>query len=109
MGRTNSLNTVMLASWPTPARPGSLTLCAPGRTISSITDKRRIDKEDTMADISTRYLGLMLHNPVILGSSGLTGSADGVTRLEQHGAGAILRAAGWNLNLLPWLAKTRSA
>lgn len=62
-----------------------------------------------MADISTRYLGLMLRNPGIVGSSGLTGSADGVAWLEQHGAGAIHRAAGWRLNLFPWLAKTRSA
>jgi dihydroorotate dehydrogenase (fumarate) len=43
-----------------------------------------------MVDISTKYMGLRLKNPIIAGSSGLTGSAKGVKDLEQGGAGAVV-------------------
>jgi dihydroorotate dehydrogenase (fumarate) len=43
-----------------------------------------------MADISTRYLGLKLRNPLVVGSSGLTDSADKVEELERRGAGAVV-------------------
>lgn len=43
-----------------------------------------------MADISTKYLGLTLRNPVIVGSSGLTDSVAGVKDLEDNGAGAVV-------------------
>ena len=43
-----------------------------------------------MVDLSTKYLGLSLSNPVIVGSSGLTSSVEGVKRVEAAGAGAIV-------------------
>jgi dihydroorotate dehydrogenase (fumarate) len=41
-------------------------------------------------DLSTNYMGLKLENPIIAGSSGLTGSVDKVKALAQHGAGAVV-------------------
>ena len=43
-----------------------------------------------MADLSTKYLGLTLRNPIIIGSSGLTNSVDDIVKLEQNGAGAVV-------------------
>ncbi len=43
-----------------------------------------------MADLSTRYMGLPLRNPIIIGSSGLTDSVEKVVELEQAGAGAVV-------------------
>lgn len=43
-----------------------------------------------MADLSTTYMGLALRNPIIVGSSGLTGSVKGVQELEGSGAGAVV-------------------
>lgn len=43
-----------------------------------------------MPDLSTRYMGLSLANPVIAGSSGLTATVDGVKAAEDGGAGAIV-------------------
>lgn len=43
-----------------------------------------------MADISTRYLGLALRNPIVVGSSSLTDSVDKVEQLERQGAGAVV-------------------
>lgn len=43
-----------------------------------------------MADITTRYMGLSLRNPVIAGSSGLTSSIDNIVELEKAGAGAVV-------------------
>ncbi|MEN8224891.1 MAG: dihydroorotate dehydrogenase-like protein [Bacteroidota bacterium] len=41
-------------------------------------------------DLSTKYLGLELKNPVIVGSSGLTDSVNKIVDLEKHGAGAVV-------------------
>lgn len=41
-------------------------------------------------DLSTRYLGLSLRNPVIASASPLSGDLDGVRRLEDCGAAAIV-------------------
>ena len=41
-------------------------------------------------DLSTRYLGITLKNPIIAGSSGLTGSAKKVKDLEENGVGAVV-------------------
>jgi len=41
-------------------------------------------------DLTTSYLGLELKNPIIAGSSGLTGTLDGIVSMEQHGAGAVV-------------------
>jgi len=41
-------------------------------------------------DLTTSYLGLKLKNPIIAGSSGLTGTLDGIVSLEEHGAAAVV-------------------
>jgi len=43
-----------------------------------------------MADLKTKYMGLELGNPIIAGSSGLTGSVEGVKRCADAGAGAVV-------------------
>lgn len=41
-------------------------------------------------DLSTRYLGLQLNNPIIAGSSGWTGSVKKIEQLAHAGAGAVV-------------------
>jgi dihydroorotate dehydrogenase (fumarate) len=41
-------------------------------------------------DLTTRYLGLALKNPVVAGAGPLTGEPDSVRRLEDLGAGAVV-------------------
>jgi len=41
-------------------------------------------------NLTTTYLGLELKNPIIAGSSGLTGTLDGIISMEKHGAGAVV-------------------
>ena len=41
-------------------------------------------------DLTTTYLGLELRNPIIMGSSGLTGSVEKVKTAERCGAGAVV-------------------
>jgi len=43
-----------------------------------------------MADLSTKYLGLTLRNPVVIGSSGLTNSVKEIVELDKNGAGAVV-------------------
>ena len=43
-----------------------------------------------MTDLATRYLGLELRNPVVASASPLSNSADGVRRLADGGAGAVV-------------------
>ncbi len=43
-----------------------------------------------MADLSTKYLGLTLRNPIIAGSSGLTNSLKEIVELEKSGVGAVV-------------------
>jgi dihydroorotate dehydrogenase (fumarate) len=43
-----------------------------------------------MVDLSTKFMGLSLKNPIIAGSSGLSGSLKGVKELEEGGAGAVV-------------------
>lgn len=43
-----------------------------------------------MADLTTKFLGLTLRNPLIVGSSGLTDSVEKVKAAEQAGAGAVV-------------------
>lgn len=43
-----------------------------------------------MASLETKYAGLTLKNPLIIGSSGLTNSAKNNKKLEEAGAGAIV-------------------
>jgi dihydroorotate dehydrogenase (fumarate) len=43
-----------------------------------------------MADLRTKYLGLELKNPVIVGSCGLTNSIEKIIDIEKAGAGAVV-------------------
>ena len=43
-----------------------------------------------MADLTTTFAGLQLKNPIIIGSSGLTDSLDGIIELENKGAAAVV-------------------
>jgi len=41
-------------------------------------------------DLSTTYMGLRLSNPIIAASCGLTGTSDGIRKLADNGAGAVV-------------------
>ncbi|MCF7929606.1 MAG: dihydroorotate dehydrogenase-like protein [Spirochaetales bacterium] len=43
-----------------------------------------------MADLKTSYSGLSLSNPVLAGSSGMTGSLSGLKRLRDNGVGGVV-------------------
>ncbi len=43
-----------------------------------------------MADLTTKYLGLTLKNPLVVASSGLTNQVDDILKLEQNGASAVV-------------------
>ena len=43
-----------------------------------------------MKDLTTTYMGLTLKNPIIAASSGLSGTIDGIKKLEKDGAAAIV-------------------
>jgi dihydroorotate dehydrogenase (fumarate) len=43
-----------------------------------------------MSDLTTKYLGLTLKNPVVASASPLSESLDNIRRLEDHGIGAIV-------------------
>ncbi len=43
-----------------------------------------------MADLTTKYAGLELRNPIIVGSSDLTDSVKNISKLEKAGAGAVV-------------------
>ena len=43
-----------------------------------------------MANLMTKYMGLELKNPVIIGSSGLTNTVEGIKKLADNNAGAVV-------------------
>jgi len=43
-----------------------------------------------MADLSTKFMGLQLSSPVVVGSSSLASSVEGVKKLEDAGAAAVV-------------------
>ncbi|WP_010663644.1 dihydroorotate dehydrogenase-like protein [Marinilabilia salmonicolor] len=43
-----------------------------------------------MADLKTKYLGLELKNPLLVGSSGLTASIDSIVKMVDYGAGGVV-------------------
>ncbi|HYL69005.1 MAG TPA: dihydroorotate dehydrogenase-like protein, partial [Candidatus Limnocylindria bacterium] len=43
-----------------------------------------------MIDLTTKYLGLKLHNPIVASASPLTDSVDNIRRLEDHGIAAVV-------------------
>jgi dihydroorotate dehydrogenase (fumarate) len=54
-----------------------------------------------MADLRTRYLGLELGSPLVASSSPLTGSLDGLRRLEAAGVGAVVLPSLFEEELAP--------
>jgi dihydroorotate dehydrogenase (fumarate) len=54
-----------------------------------------------MADLRTRYLGMNLQSPLVASSSPLTGSLDGLRRLEAAGAGAVVLPSLFEEELAP--------
>ncbi|HOX24227.1 MAG TPA: dihydroorotate dehydrogenase-like protein [Candidatus Krumholzibacteria bacterium] len=45
---------------------------------------------DATANLATRYLGLQLPSPIVVGSSGLTATSEGVRACAEAGAGAVV-------------------
>ncbi len=43
-----------------------------------------------MVDLKTKYMGLELKNPIIVGSSGLTNSVENIIEIEKNGASAVV-------------------
>ena len=43
-----------------------------------------------MVDLSTKYMGLSLKSPIIVGSSGLTNNVDSIKEHAANGAGAVI-------------------
>lgn len=43
-----------------------------------------------MADLTTRYMGLLLRNPLVVASCGITGNVDNIRKAEDSGAGAVV-------------------
>jgi len=43
-----------------------------------------------MAELTTKYLGLTLRNPIVIGSSGLTDSVNKIVELDKNGVGAVV-------------------
>ncbi len=43
-----------------------------------------------MTDLKTKYLGIELKNPLLIGSSGLTGSADSIIKMADFGAAGVV-------------------
>ncbi len=58
-----------------------------------------------MKDLSTKYLGLQLKNPLIVGSSGLTDSTDKIRRLADNHAGAVVLKSLFEEQIMAELAK----
>ena len=54
-----------------------------------------------MADLRTRYLGMDLRSPLVASSSPLTGSLDGLQRLEAAGVGAVVLPSLFEEDLAP--------
>ncbi len=47
-------------------------------------------RQKDMKDLTTKYLGLNLRNPIVAGSCGLTGSAPKIVELAETGVGAVV-------------------
>ena len=43
-----------------------------------------------MADLTTKYLGLTLRNPIVIASSGITDTVEKLVELDKNGAGAVV-------------------
>ena len=43
-----------------------------------------------MTNLTTKYMGLTLRNPLIAGSSGMTDNKENILKLEKYGIGAVV-------------------
>jgi dihydroorotate dehydrogenase (fumarate) len=43
-----------------------------------------------MTDLTTKYMGISLRNPLIAGSSGLTDNKENILKLEKYGIGGVV-------------------
>ncbi len=62
-----------------------------------------------MTDLTTRYLGLTLKNPIIAASSGHTGTVHYVKELEENGVGAVVLKSVFEEEILNELNKHMNA
>ncbi len=62
-----------------------------------------------MADLKTTYLGLELDNPIIVGSCGITKSAEGVKRCADAGAGAVVLKSLFEEEIRLYFRETNAA
>lgn len=46
-----------------------------------------------MADLKTKYMGLEISNPIVVGASKLTATVEGIQQAEESGAGAVICAS----------------
>lgn len=58
-----------------------------------------------MIDLSTRYLGIDLRSPLIVGSSNLPSSVDSIKQMEKNGAGAVVLKSLYEEEILYGLNK----
>lgn len=63
----------------------------------------------TQPNLSTRYLGLKLRNPIIVGSCRLTDSAEGVKKCAEAGAGAVVLKSLFEEQITAEIAEAVSA
>ena len=61
-----------------------------------------------MADLKTKYMGLELKNPIIVGSSGLTNSVENIIEIEKNGAGAVVLKSLFEEQIMQEISKTIS-
>lgn len=59
-------------------------------------------------DLSVKYLGLDLKNPIIIGSSGLTDSVKKIINLENAGAGAVVTKSLFEEQILMEMGKSQN-
>lgn len=58
-----------------------------------------------MANIETKFLGLNLSSPIIIGSSGLTGKTESIIKLAKAGAGAVVLKSLFEEQILAVIAQ----
>lgn len=61
-----------------------------------------------MVDLKTKYMGLELKNPIIVGSSGLTNSIENIIEIEKNGAAAVVLKSLFEEQIMQDINKTIS-
>jgi dihydroorotate dehydrogenase (fumarate) len=61
-----------------------------------------------MIDLTTKYMGLSLKNPLIIGSCGLTSSVESIRELAENGAGAVVLKSLFEEQILLSISKSSS-